>query len=140
MKHILDNPTIPPLLLQCLDAILMDVSAPQIATHLTLNFRHTDYLMTRQGIHPVEIRLESIDDKWSVVFVASFSYSSEEDKQVSPELYFNFKYGWFCQPDIKTCDLAHPEVTSLLESWSRAFGACLYQQLFDDIGITATKP
>ncbi|EJG0960610.1 DUF2787 family protein [Vibrio parahaemolyticus] len=128
-----------PAFLGGLNVVISEASIPAHISQVSVHFRESAYDASRTGFHPVEVRLERIEEGWSVVFIASFSYLSSEHQALSPELYFNFKRGWFYQPDIQTCELNRPEVASLLVSWSHAFCKHLYHGRFDTIGVTAVK-
>ncbi|TCT61081.1 DUF2787 family protein [Vibrio crassostreae] len=131
--------TLLPSLVECLSAALDSAPIPINVDKLSMNFRHTPYYQTRRGTHPVEVRLERHDQQWRVVFIASFAYPDETHRSVIPELYFNFKRGWFYQPDIKGCELARPEVMDVLLSWSRMFCRQLMDEHFDDVRFTEVK-
>ncbi|EJG1885643.1 DUF2787 family protein [Vibrio parahaemolyticus] len=122
-----------------LNVVISEASIPERVKQVSVHFRASAYDASRQGPHPVEVRLERLETCWSVVFIASFAHLSEAYPSLSPELYFNFKRGWFYQPDIQTCELNRPEVASLLASWSQAFCSALYHGQFDTIGVTTVK-
>jgi hypothetical protein len=128
--------TLPINLHRYLEVVLDSFSLRADSERISVNFRDTSYYHRREGLHPVEMRFERDKEKrhlWKLVFVASFSYPDEYQPSVAPELYFNFKRGWFYQPDIQTCELARPEVIDLFSSWALAFCRQLKSQGFDDI-------
>lgn len=130
---------LPQAFIESLEAVLNNAASLPEMVKLSMNFRHTPYYQHRLGPHPVEVRLEHQDKQWRVVFIASFAYLDGTHRSVAPELYFNFKRDWFYQPDIRTCELARPEVLDLLLSWSRMFCRQLMDGQFDDIRITPVK-
>ncbi|MFV8455432.1 DUF2787 family protein [Vibrio owensii] len=134
-----DAMTLSPAFLGGLNVVISEANIPDHVKQVSVHFRASSYEASQTGPHPVEVRLERLEACWSVVFIASFSYPSPEHQALSPELYFNFKRGWFYQPDIQTCELNRPEVVSLLASWSHAFCKHLYHARFDTIGLTEVK-
>ncbi|ANU35667.1 DUF2787 family protein [Vibrio scophthalmi] len=91
-----------------LEAVLDSFSLRTDIHRLSVNFRDTGYYHRREGLHPVEIRFERDGENrhiWKLVFIASFSYPDEHSPHVAPELYFNFKRGWFYQPTFKAVSL-----------------------------------
>ncbi|WP_418113614.1 DUF2787 domain-containing protein [Vibrio scophthalmi] len=125
-----------------LEALLDCLSVREGVEKISVNFRDTRYYHRREGLHPVEMRFERDDDNrhiWKLVFIASFSYPDEHSPHVAPELYFNFKRGWFYQPDIQGCELARPQVFALFSSWALAFCRQLRNQHFDDISANEIR-
>ncbi|WP_411292829.1 DUF2787 family protein [Vibrio parahaemolyticus] len=84
---------------------------PDKATRLVINYRALDYYQTKQGIHPVEIQLKKSDERWRVVFIASFSFIDTHRKSVDVELYFHLINHWCYQLDSGgRCNLLHPTI------------------------------
>ena len=125
-----------------LEVVLDSFSLRSNINLLSVNFRDTGYYYRREGVHPVEMRFERDEAQrhiWKLVFIASFSYPDEHSPHVAPELYFNFKRGWFYQPDIQGCELARPQVTALFSSWVVAFCRHLKNENFDDISANEIR-
>lgn len=125
-----------------LEVVLDSFSLNSDINRLSVNFREISYYHQREGLHPVEMRFERDKENrhiWKLVFIASFSYPDELHPSVTPELYFNFKHGWFYQPDIQCCELARPEVIALFNAWARAFCRQLQNQKFDDISASEIR-
>ncbi|EGU36855.1 DUF2787 domain-containing protein [Vibrio scophthalmi] len=134
--------TLPLNLHRQLETVLDSFSLRTDIHRLSVNFRDTGYYHRREGLHPVEMRFERDEDNrhiWKLVFIASFSYPDEHSPHVAPELYFNFKRGWFYQPDIQGCELARPQVIDLFKSWAIAFARQLHNQHFDDISANELR-
>ncbi len=114
---------------------------PSDAKRISLNFRDSEYYQTGSGSHPVEVHLtrESNDSPWYIAVMASFAYPDEQSKQLEVMLYFNFRYGWFYQPDINRCDLDQPEVIELFKAWDNALVNMLNNNGFNQLGITVLK-
>ncbi len=134
--------TLPKNLHRHLEVVLDSFSLRTDINRLSVNFRDTSYYHRREGLHPVEMRFERDEDNrhiWKLVFIASFSYPDEHSPNVAPELYFNFKRGWFYQPEIQGCELARPQVIDLFTSWALAFCRQLRNQHFDDISANEIR-
>lgn len=114
---------------------------PEDAKRIALNFRDTQYYQTAKGPQPVEIHLtrDSPVCPWHIAVMASFAYPSEQSKQMEIQLYFNFRHGWFYQPDIERCDLDQPEVIELFQSWDKAFVNLLNNKGFNQLTLTVLK-
>lgn len=135
----MSQPVPHPLLLQYLNTLLTKLDIPGYAKRVALNFSITNYYQTRTGFPPVEVQLErrtNTSQQWQIVFVASFSYPSEQASSVEIELYFNFLRGWFYQPDVEGCALNHPKVKQLYQAYERAFLSHVKQSSFDSIQAT----
>ncbi|EGQ8037352.1 DUF2787 family protein [Vibrio parahaemolyticus] len=114
---------------------------PEDAKRIALNFRDTQYYQTAKGPQPVEIHLtrDSPFCPWHIAVMASFAYPSEQSKQMEVQLYFNFRHGWFYQPDIERCDLDQPEVIELFQSWDKAFVNLLNNKGFNQLTLSVLK-
>ncbi|EOK6313972.1 DUF2787 domain-containing protein [Vibrio natriegens] len=114
---------------------------PRDAKSIALNFRDTRYYQTGKGPYPVEVHLarDTSDSPWHIAVMASFAYPSEKSTQMEVQLYFNFKHGWFYQPDINRCDLNQPEVVELFKSWDKAFVKLLNNKGFNQLTLTVLK-
>ncbi|MGF1793841.1 DUF2787 domain-containing protein [Photobacterium profundum] len=120
-----------------LEKLLRNHSIPIDASKLVINCRALNYYRDQRGAHPVEIQLKKENGKWRVIFIASFSYPSEQHSSVEVELYFHLINNWFYQPDAGgRCNLNHPQVKALFTTWISAFCQQLTSQRFDDISIT----
>lgn len=119
---------------QLLELLLTQFSIPSNAKRIAFNFRDTSYYTLRQGFQPVEVQLERncLATEWQIRFIATFDYPDEQAAELDVALYFNFKYQWFYQPDIKRCELARPEVLSLFKSWQTAFVRSLKEAKFNE--------
>ncbi len=114
---------------------------PRDAKSIALNFRDTQYFQTGKGPSPVEVHLarDTSESPWHIAVMAIFAYPSEKSTQMEVKLYFNFKHGWFYQPDIDHCDLNQPEVIDLFKSWDKAFVKLLNNKGFNQLTLTVLK-
>lgn len=67
---------------------------------------------------PVDILVcRSHGETWKIRCLTT--YDSEQNTEVY--FIFNFVHGWFYQSDIGACELLHPEVCQLFQSWLKVF-------------------
>ncbi|MDW3136302.1 DUF2787 family protein [Vibrio sp. 1288] len=126
---------------ELINSIISHYSVPDNAKQLTLNLKHSHFYSLREGIQPVEIRVDRTTTKanWTVRLIATFDYPSPSAQSVDVALYFNFQSQWFYQPDIKRCDLNQPKAIALLQSWLAMFTHHLSLHHFDQQQLTITK-
>ncbi|MDG2632476.1 DUF2787 family protein [Vibrio parahaemolyticus] len=71
-----------------------------------------------QSCQPVDIRVHrSHGEAWKVRCLTT--YDSEQNTEAY--FHFHFVHGWFYQSDIGACELLHPEVCQLFQSWLKGF-------------------
>ncbi|MFN1533570.1 DUF2787 family protein [Vibrio jasicida] len=123
---------------QVTDTLLKQYVIPANAKRISLNLKLSSFYLERAGLQPLELQLErdTPDSPWEIRFIASFDYPDEQAETVDVSLYFNFKYQWFYQPDIKQCELLRPEVITLFISWLNAFINHLQNDQFDTQTLT----
>ncbi|MDF5056380.1 DUF2787 family protein [Vibrio parahaemolyticus] len=114
---------------------------PKEAKRIALNFRDTQYYQNGNGPHPIEVHLarDTSESPWHIAVMASFAYPDEHSTQMEVQLYFNFRHGWFYQPDIERCDLDQPKVIELFQSWDKAFVKLLNNKGFNQLTLTVLK-
>lgn len=133
--------TLPKSFAHALSDILSRFITPESARRISLNCRDSQYYKSRKGLHPVEMQFKrsDSDERWSLVFIASFSYQDESNQSLDVELYFHLNNRWCFQPDVGATDLSHPSVLDLLYSWCAAFERHLHQHAFNDIRLTLLR-
>ena len=68
-----------------------EIQADNSPAALTLNYRDPGYSATTGGYHPVEIRLERMDDGWHLSYVTDFAYVGQGwCTELAKELDFDF--------------------------------------------------
>ena len=63
---------------------------------VTINFRDPTYSAERGGFHPVEIRLERLNNAWHLCYITDFAYiGSGPYAELAKDLDFDFQAGVF---------------------------------------------
>ncbi len=93
---------------------------------LTLNYRDPDYCATTGGYHPVEIRLERMDDGWHLSYVTDFAYVGQGwCTELAKELDFDFGQQEFHHGMLGEIPLA--DLDEWFGLWQQNF--CCYAQM-----------
>jgi hypothetical protein len=95
--------TVPEAFYQLLNTELEPIKTPSLEINIIiLNFRDPSYSPKNGGFHPVEARLERVEQQWQIVYITDFSFQGLP----YPEL----------TVDIDVCFISK-EVFSLLCGW-----------------------
>lgn len=124
--------------LMCLTTTLERTSLPDQVNRIAVNFRNLEYVNTRTGPRPVEVRLkrDAVDKPWQIATLTTFAFTSDCSNELEIELYFNFSQGIFYQPDIRSCDIHQPQVAELLKVWDNAFIQAIKTKSYHYIVLT----
>ncbi|WP_028866960.1 DUF2787 domain-containing protein [Psychromonas arctica] len=107
-------------------------------THISINFRDSEYNYKLGGYHPVEIGLEKMGDnkRWSLLYITDFSYLGYPYAELVKELNFDFSEGMlftnYCPPR----PITHYTVKALFELWQHNFISYLEFSAFDQIKVS----
>ncbi|HDY7727451.1 TPA: DUF2787 domain-containing protein [Vibrio vulnificus] len=126
---------------ETIDNLLTRFEVLDDAKRLIFNFRDPTYYQSRVGLHPVEIQLSRDKDRapWSLAFIASFSYQSDNAQSLDVELYFHLRNHWCYQPDAGTADLSQPAVLDLFNTWCTALERHINRRSFSDIQLSQIR-
>ncbi len=121
-----------------LSEVINKYKIPSNTKFIILNLRQNSYDRTKQGLHPIEVKLQhdSSTDSWEIMFLASFSYFNEHSTSLEMELYFHLINDCCYQPDVGAMDLSNPSVMELLNLWITALSRHLSRNAFDDIQLS----
>ncbi|WP_194164252.1 DUF2787 family protein [Agarivorans sp. B2Z047] len=122
---------------QALEALILQSKVPQDRNHHTLNVKDRSYTPQDGGYHPVEIRIERINQKWTICYITEFAYIGGDYPELAIELDFNIEHNYFEQMFSTPTCLDTPSVRSFYTLWESNFLSYLEQGAFDDIRVSA---
>jgi hypothetical protein len=78
---------VPENLFQLINSELADKTTPAIAFNaITLNFRDPGYSSSTGGYHPVEMRLEKMNELWQLAYITDFSFQGSPFPELVKEI------------------------------------------------------
>jgi len=109
-------------------------------SHITINYRDSEYSCKGGGYHPVEIGLQkdTINERWSILYITDFSYYGYPYAKLITNLDFNFSLETFSAVYCSSRLITDQGTKEVFQLWEYNFICYLGSGAFDQIKVSAS--